>query len=227
MIVKVIIPAVNEEIALPHVLKDLPMEEIDEVIVIDNGSEDKTFSLAEAHGVTALHEPQRGYGQACLKGISYLSQQVPKPDVVVFLDGDYSDYPEEILYILDPIRKGEADMVIGSRFRGKQDKDAMTFPQYVGNRLACYLLEHLYQAKFTDLGPFRAIRYPSLKSLNMQDRDFGWTIEMQIKAVKKKIPWVEVPVSYRKRIGKSKISGTVGGVLMAGYKILYTIFKYR
>ncbi len=218
--ISVIIPAINEERSIGKVISEIP-DWVDETIVVDNGSEDKTAEVARSAGAKVLFEPQRGYGAACLTGIANLDN----PDVVVFLDGDYSDYPEEVTHLVDPILNNEADMVIGSRVFGTAEKGALTPQARFGNWLACKLIRLFWKVRFTDLGPFRAIRFESLKRLNMRDPNYGWTIEMQIKAAQKGVRSIEVPVSYRKRIGKSKVSGTVRGVILAGTKILYTILK--
>ena len=177
-------------------------------------------------GATVLHEPNRGYGNACLTALAYCKEKARRPDVVVFLDGDYSDYPEQMPDLLKPIVEEGVDLVIGSRSLGRRESGSMTVQQIFGNWLATSLMKLFYDARFTDLGPFRAIRFSSLLSLGMQDRNYGWTVEMQLKAAKQKLKCVEVPVRYRKRIGVSKVSGTIKGTIMAGYKILYTIFKY-
>lgn len=221
--ISVIIPVYNEEISIGLVIHDIPKTIVNQIIVVDNGSTDKTVLKAERAGAVAVKEPKRGYGNACLKGISTLSQDT---DVVVFLDGDYSDYPEDMADLVRPIIENKADITIGSRMTGKSEKGALLFQAYFGNKLATFLIQLLWGFRFTDLGPFRAIRYESLKNLNMQDKNFGWTVEMQIKAVVNKLRIVEVPVHYRKRIGKSKITGTLSGAVNAGVKILYTIFKY-
>ena len=223
--IKVIIPAFNEENAVGKVIRDIPKEHVSEVIVVNNASTDQTETAAKALGTTVLNEPQKGYGNACLKGINYLANHETKPDVVVFLDADYSDYPEELPSLVEPIMAGTHDMVIGSRALGDRQSGSMTIPQIFGNWLATTLLRLLYDANFTDLGPFRAIRYSSLIQLNMQDKTYGWTVEMQLKAIKNHLRYMEVPVKYRVRTGKSKISGTIKGTIMAGYKILWTIFK--
>lgn len=217
----VIIPAINEEESLPYVLKDIP-KFVDEIIVVDNGSTDNTVKAAKDNGATVLAEDERGYGAACLKAIEYISEK--KYDIVVFLDGDYSDHPEEMNLIVEPIINEDYDMVIGSRMIGKREKGAMLPQALFGNWLATFLIRLLWKYKFTDLGPFRAIRYESLMKLNMADRNFGWTVEMQIKAAKQKLKCTEVPVSYRKRIGTSKVTGTLSGTVKASYKILYLIF---
>ena len=221
----VIIPALNEEKSLPFVIKDIPKNIINEVIVVDNGSSDGTFLSAQGSGATVVKEERRGYGYACLKGIEYARDKTP--DVVVFLDADHSDYPEEMKYLVKPIIDEDYDMVIGSRIRGQREKGSMTPQAFYGNKFGTFLIKHLFGFTFTDLGPFRAIKFNKLIDLNMQDKTYGWTVEMQIKAVKQKYKIKEVPVSYRVRIGKSKVAGTLKGTIMASYKILLTIFKYR
>lgn len=216
-----IIPAFNEEESLPKVIKDIP-QYVDEVIVVDNGSSDSTGEVAKAYGATVLTENEMGYGAACLKGIEYAKTK--QFDVVVFLDGDYSDFPEEMNLLLYPIIKENYDMVIGSRMIGKRERGAMLPQAIFGNWLAAFLINLFWKYRFTDLGPFRAIKFSTLLNLNMQDRNFGWTVEMQIKAVKQKLRCTEVPVSYRKRIGKSKVTGTIQGTVKASIKILYLIF---
>lgn len=224
--IKVIIPALNEEGSIGKVLKDIPGGLVEEVIVVDNGSADNTEMAARAGGATVLNEPRKGYGYACLKAIDYVNKQPSKPDIIVFLDADYSDHPEEMPKLIALIENGEADMVIGSRALGKRQKGSMTLPQVFGNRLATQLIRLFYGVKFTDLGPFRAIRYEALQKLDMQDKTYGWTVEMQVKAAKFRLKSSEVAVSYRPRIGYSKVSGTVKGTVMAGYKIIMTIFRY-
>jgi glycosyltransferase involved in cell wall biosynthesis len=225
-LVKVIIPAYNEEDAIEKVIREIPKEIVSEVVVVNNGSTDNTENTARQAGATVLNEPVAGYGRACLKGMEYLAQSKPTPDIVVFLDGDYSDYPEEISKLLAPILENKADLVIGSRALGNKERGSMTIQQVFGNWLATRLLKIIYRVKFTDLGPFRAIKYEKLVALNMLDKNYGWTVEMQLKAAKIGLRCVEVPVRYRKRIGVSKVSGTVKGTVMAGYKIITTIFKY-
>ena len=224
--IKVIIPAFNEENAVGKVIGEIPRELIDEVIVIDNGSTDDTFQQALAAGATTLRQPVKGYGLACLTGIEYLKQSSKKTDIVVFIDGDYSDYPSQLPSLIEPIIENRADFVIGSRALGQKEKASMTPQQIFGNWLATRLMRLFFGAQFTDLGPFRAINFDKLIQLGMTDRNYGWTIEMQIKAHKAGLLSIEVPVNYRKRIGISKVSGTVKGTLMAGYKIIWTIFKY-
>lgn len=223
--VAVIIPAMNEAESIGKVVRDIPAELVSEVVVVNNNSTDDTAKVAGDAGATVLHEVQPGYGFACLKGISYLGQQQVPPDVVVFMDGDYADHPEDMESLLQPLFNG-ADMVIGSRATGQRQRGSLTVPQRFGNWLATKLIANLYGVHFTDLGPFRAIRWQRLQELNMQDTTYGWTAEMQVKAAKKGYVCKEVPVRYRRRIGRSKVSGTVKGTVMAGYKIIYTIFKY-
>jgi len=222
--VDVIIPALNEQDALPLVLRDIPRPPVRRVIVADNGSTDRTAEVALKNGAEVVHEPERGYGAACLKALAHLAAD--PPDIVVFLDGDYSDHPDELLSLIDPIRAGDADMVVGSRTRGRQERGALSPQQRAGNAIACGALRLLYGVRYTDLGPFRAIRWGALRALGMQDRNYGWTIEMQIKAAQRGITYREVPVSYRQRIGVSKVSGTVRGSVSAGAKILWLLGRY-
>lgn len=226
LIIKIIIPAFNEENGIGEVIREIPKGLIAEIVVVNNASTDNTERIAKEAGATVLREPIPGYGRACLKGIDYINQSNPFPDIVVFLDADHSDYPEEIVELIKPIVDGNADLVIGSRALGQKESGSMTPQQIFGNWLATRLLDLFYGVKFTDLGPFRAIKYNTLIAMDMQDKTYGWTVEMQLKAAKKGFRCVEVPVRYRKRIGFSKISGTVKGTIMAGYKILATIFKY-
>jgi len=223
----VIIPAFNEENAIGKVVSEIPKQLVSEVIVVNNNSTDQTSKAALAESATVLFEPTKGYGMACLKGMDYLANTRKEPtDVVVFLDADYSDYPEQMIEMVKPIQENQADLVIGSRALGKREGGSMTIPQVFGNWLATSLMHWFYGHKFTDLGPFRAIRYSSLLALDMQDKTYGWTVEMQVKALKQKLRCEEMPVDYRNRIGFSKISGTVKGTILAGYKIITTIFKY-
>jgi len=217
----VIIPAYNEELSLPKVIKGIP-NFIDEIVVTNNGSTDNTVAEARKAGATVLTEYEKGYGAACLKAIEYIKDK--KYDIVVFIDGDYSDHPEEMNLVVGPILNNDYDLVIGSRMIGKREKGAMLPQAMFGNWLASFFIKFFWKYKFTDLGPFRAIKYSSLIKLNMVDRNFGWTVEMQIKAAKQKLKTVEVPVSYRKRIGKSKVTGTIKGSVKASVKILYLIF---
>ncbi len=225
-IIKVIIPAYNEENGVGEVIAEIPKDLVSEIIVVNNASTDKTEEVARTAGAIVLKEPIPGYGKACLKGMEYIANTNEKTDIVVFIDADHSDFPEEMQKLVEPIIKNEVDMVIGSRALGKKEKGSMAPQQIFGNWLATRLMKLIYNANFTDLGPFRAIRYSNLLALNMEDKNFGWTVEMQVKAAKQKIRFTEIPVKYRNRIGHSKISGTIKGTIMAGYKILYTIFKY-
>ena len=224
MRVLVIIPAFNEARSIGLVIGDLPRDVVDEVVVVNNASTDETENNARAAGATVVTENNQGYGWACLRGIEYARQK--NPDVVVFLDGDYSDHPEEITDLLAPILRNEADFVIGSRMTGRREPGAMLPQALFGNRLACWLMRVIWGADYTDLGPFRAIRFNQLLSIGMEDKTYGWTIEMQIKAIKAGLRCTEVPVSYRKRVGVSKITGTLSGTLKASYKILWTIARY-
>ena len=214
----VVIPALNEEKSIGRVLDDIP-DWVDEVIVADNGSTDGTMAQAEAHGARVVTQPIRGYGAACLKGIAALTPC----DIVVFIDGDYSDHPEEMGALVAPIIDDVADLVIGSRARGNAAKGSLTPPQKFGNWLACCLMTFFWKGEFTDLGPFRAIRSTSLEAIGMADKNFGWTVEMQIKALQGGLRCAEIPVSYRERIGISKVSGTIKGSVLAGYTILRVI----
>jgi glycosyltransferase involved in cell wall biosynthesis len=220
--ISVIIPAFNEEQSIGLVLGALPQDQIHEVIVVDNNSTDNTARVAIEKGARMVEEKRRGYGSACLKGISELDN----PHIVVFVDGDFSDYPEEIVQLVTPIESGEVDFVLGSRMILPESRQALLPQSRYGNQLAVFLIRLFFRHQYTDLGPFRAIRYESLKSLDMQDTNFGWTVEMQIKAVQKGLRILEVPVKYRERIGVSKITGTFSGTIKAGTKIIYTIFKY-
>ena len=225
MRIVVIIPALDEERSLPKVLAEIPRSLASEVVVVDNGSGDRTSEVARAAGATVLSEPRAGYGQACLTGIAYLAKE--PPEVVVFVDGDYSDRAAEMTDLVEPILEGRADFVVGSRVLGQRERGALAPHARWGNWLATRMLHTLYGCRFTDLGPFRAIRYETLLALDMQDRDYGWTAEMQAKAARSSVRSTEVPVSYHRRIGKSKITGTVKGTVMAGYKILTTILRLR
>jgi glycosyltransferase involved in cell wall biosynthesis len=224
-IIKVIIPAFNEAQSIANVINDIP-NIVDEIIVVNNNSTDNTEINAKNAGATILKEPKKGYGYACLKGMEYISKQNIKPDIIVFLDGDYSDYPEELTKIVKPIIEENIDFVIGSRIKRLREKGSMTPQQVFGNWLATFLMKLFFGAKFTDLGPFRAITYDKLLALKMEDKTYGWTVEMQLKAIKQKLNYIEVPVTYRNRIGVSKVSGTVKGSIFAGVKILAWIFKY-
>ncbi|TGD80649.1 glycosyltransferase family 2 protein [Hymenobacter wooponensis] len=227
-LIDVIIPAYNEEGSIAKVLAEIPAGLVREVIVVDNNSSDRTGEVAQAAGATVLREPRPGYGHACLAGMArcFGRTAAEQPDIIVFLDGDYSDYPADMTALVAPILRGEADMVIGSRALGERESGSMLPQQIFGNWLATTLLRWFYGAQFTDLGPFRAIRREALEQIGMQDTTYGWTVEMQLKAARLKLRNVEVPVRYRRRIGVSKVSGTVKGTLGAGYKILWTIFRY-
>jgi len=224
-VIDVIIPAYNEEKSIGNVLKDIPKEWVREIIVCNNNSTDRTAEVAACNGATVLLQAQKGYGSACLKGIEHIKSKTEAPDIVVFLDGDYSDHPEELPDVVKPIIEKDMDLVIGSRALGKMEKGAMMPQQIFGNWLATNLIRLFYRYEFTDLGPFRAIKWPKLMEINMVDPDFGWTVEMQVKAAKYKLKCIEVPVKYRQRIGVSKVSGTIRGTILAGHKILWTIFK--
>lgn len=223
-IVDVIIPAFNEERSIAKVIKDIP-QWVREIIVCNNASTDNTKTTASEAGATVVDQPIPGYGIACLKGLEHIDQKDIHPEIVVFLDGDYSDYPEQMEMLIKPIVEDEHDLVIGSRAMGDLEKGSMTPQQIFGNWLATNLIKLIYNYQFTDLGPFRAIRWTALKRIDMQDKDYGWTVEMQVKAAKYKLKCSEVAVDYRKRIGVSKVSGTIKGTLLAGHKILWTIFK--
>lgn len=226
-IIDVIIPAYNEERSIPHVLNDIPKELVREVIVCNNASKDRTAEVARKNGATVVNQPEPGYGNACLKGIEFVMNKPinEQPDIIVFVDGDYSDYPQEMYQLIDPILKKDMDMVIGSRALGNLESGSMTPQQIFGNWLATNLIRLFYNYHFTDLGPFRALKWSKLLEMKMEDKNFGWTVEMQVKAAKMKFKCTEIPVNYRKRIGVSKISGTIKGTILAGHKILWTIFK--
>ena len=223
--IKVIIPAFNEANSIGRVIADIP-KHVNEVIVVSNNSTDKTIAIAESAGATVLEENQRGYGYACLKGLAYIKESLVKPDIIVFLDGDYSDYPEYLDAIVRPIIKCDVDLVIGARAKELREDGSMTTPQIFGNWLATRLMKLFFKSRFTDLGPFRAIKYDTLLGLEMEDKTYGWTVEMQLKVLKQRLAYTEVKVPYRNRIGVSKISGTLKGAIFAGVKILGWIFKY-
>ena len=226
----VLIPALDEEAALPRVLADLPREgplwRVRQVIVVDNGSADRTAEVARAAGAVVVSEPRRGYGAACLAGMARVRPD--PPGVLVFLDADHSDDPGDLPALLAPLARGEADLVIGSRVARMRERGAFTPVQSFGNALAAALMRVLFGARFTDLGPFRAIRWEALERLGMRDRDYGWTVEMQTRALRARLRCAEVPVAYRRRrLGASKVSGTIRGVAGAGWKILSTIARVR
>jgi glycosyltransferase involved in cell wall biosynthesis len=221
----VIIPAFNEGKSIGHVITEIP-EVVSEIVVVNNQSTDNTASVAEAAGATVLFEENMGYGHACLRGIKYLRGRSKPPSIVVFMDGDYSDYPEDLHKVIRPILDGDVEFVVGARTGALREKGSMTPQQRFGNGLATFLMRMIYRSRFTDLGPFRAISYQTLLDLEMEDKTYGWTVEMQLKVLKRKIAYTEVPVRYKKRIGISKVSGTVKGTIFAGIKILGWIFKY-
>lgn len=224
-LIKVIIPAINEEASIAKVITEIP-NIVSEIIVVNNGSTDQTKVTAEQAGATVLDEPLKGYGNACLRGLRYIAAFDKSPDIIVFLDGDYSDYPSEMTSLLAPIIDNDIDLVIGARKAEFREKGSMTFPQRFGNGLATTLMRWFFNSKFTDLGPFRAIKYKKLVALKMEDKTYGWTVEMQLKALKQHLKYTEIPVRYKNRIGTSKVSGTLKGAIFAGVKILSWIFKY-
>lgn len=223
--IRVIIPAYNEEDSIGKVIGEIP-NIVEEIIVVSNNSSDNTEVVARNAGANVLRENKKGYGHACLLGMEHIAKTAPDTDIVVFLDGDYSDYPEELLLLIKPILEDNLDLVIGARAARLRLPNSMTPQQVFGNWLATFLMKIFFGARFTDLGPFRAIKYQKLLELKMEDKTYGWTVEMQLKALKQNLSYVEVPVRYRKRIGVSKVSGTIRGTVMAGVKILGWIFKY-
>ncbi|MEM6457349.1 MAG: glycosyltransferase family 2 protein [Acidobacteriota bacterium] len=223
--VDVVLPAYNEEASLPLVLGDLPRPPVRRAVVADNNSVDRTAAVATEGGAIVVPAPTQGYGSACLAGLAYLRANDP-PDIVVFLDADYSDHPEELPQVIAPIVRGEADAVIGSRVLGTRERGALLPQARAGNLVACTLIRLIYGHRYTDLGPFRAIRWDAFERLGMRDPNYGWTAELQVKALRRGLRIVEVPVSYRKRVGVSKITGTISGSVRAGYKILWTIARY-
>jgi glycosyltransferase involved in cell wall biosynthesis len=229
-VVDVLMPAFNEADSLPFVLRDLPRNLIRQIIVCDNASTDNTASIAKAGGATVVYAPEKGYGSACLSGMEWIKNHpnLQPPDILVFIDSDYSDHPEDLPKVVAPILEQQADLVIGSRTLGNMQPGAMTLPQRLGNWLAPALIRLCFGYRFTDLGPFRAIRWEKLIELQMTDRNFGWTVEMQVKAAKRKLRCAEVPVQYRSRIaGKSKVSGSLRGSTNAAVKIISTIIKHK
>lgn len=225
MIVDVVIPAYNEEDSIGLVLADIPPGLVRRVVVADNNSRDATAARARAAGAEVVPAPVQGYGSACLAALGHLRRTGP-PEVVVFLDADHSDHPEEMPMLLEPIARGEADLVVGSRVLGEAERGALLRRARWGNRFACLLVRMLYGHRHTDLGPFRAITWRALESLRMRDPNFGWTAEMQVKALRRGLRVVETPVSYRRRTGVSKITGTASGTLQAGWKIVATVLRY-
>jgi glycosyltransferase involved in cell wall biosynthesis len=225
-LIDVIIPAYNEQDSVGSVLNDIPKGLCRDVVVVNNNSTDNTAENARLAGATVIDQTNQGYGFACLKGMEYIANKEVKPDIIIFIDADYSDHPEEMVDLIHPITDHNFDMVIGSRSKGIREQGAMMPQQLFGNWLATWLMKLFYKVEYTDLGPFRAIKYDQLVALNMEDTTYGWTVEMQLKAAKQRFRIAEVPVNYRKRIGVSKITGTVKGTILAGYKIITTIFKY-
>ena len=223
--IKVIIPAFNEADSIAQVIHEIP-DTVSEIVVVNNNSTDETAKTAKKAGATVLTENKMGYGYACLGGMEYVAQQSENPDIIVFIDGDYSDYPQELTKVVQPILEQNIDFVIGARTKELREPGSMTPQQVFGNWLATFLMKLFFRATYTDLGPFRAIKYDKLLTLEMEDKTYGWTVEMQLKALKKKLTYIEVPVRYKKRIGISKVSGTVKGSIFAGIKILGWIFKY-
>lgn len=223
--IKVIIPAINEGDSIGKVVSELP-EQVSEIVVVDNGSKDQTMENARKAGATVIKETRRGYGSACLKGVEYISKQSKAGDIIVFIDGDYSDYPAELDKVVAPILEDNIDFVVGARSKSLREPGSMTPQQVFGNRLATFLMKLFFNSKFTDLGPFRAIRFEKLKALEMRDTTYGWTVEMQLKVLRHKMTYTEIPVHYKRRIGVSKVSGTLKGTIFAGIKILGWIFKY-
>lgn len=227
MIIDVVIPAYNEEESIPLVLADIDKDLIRNVVVVNNNSTDQTVEAALRGGAIVIDESHQGYGAACLRGIKFVNESEPPADIIVFMDADYSDYGEEIEQLVKPLIEGEVEFTLGSRALGDREKGAMMPQQLFGNWLATSLLRLFYGVRFSDLGPFRAIKTTTLNSLEMKDQDFGWTVEMQIKIAKQKIKYKEFPARYRRRVGVSKITGTLKGTILAGYKIIYTLIKYR
>ncbi|MBD0851621.1 glycosyltransferase family 2 protein [Maribacter arenosus] len=223
--IKVIIPAHNEADSIAQVIHEIP-KTVSEIVVVNNNSTDDTAITAKKAGATVLNETKMGYGYACLCGMEYVAKQSDRPDIIVFIDGDYSDYPKELTKLVQPIIEQNIDFVIGARVKDKREAGSMTPQQIFGNWLATFLMKLFFGATFTDLGPFRAIKYEKLLALEMEDKTYGWTVEMQLKALKEKLTYIEVPVRYKKRIGISKVSGTIKGSIFAGIKILGWIFKY-
>jgi glycosyltransferase involved in cell wall biosynthesis len=227
VIIDLIIPALNEERSIPLLIKAIDREVIRDIIVADNGSSDDTTTVATNSGATVIHEDRRGYGYACMAGINYCRAKSIPPDVLVFMDGDFADDPDDLKKIIEPIALNGADLVIGSRVSGTRESGSLTVPQLFGNRLAGFLIRIFFGVRFTDLGPFRAIRLSKLVEMNLKEMTYGWTVEMQLKGAKMKMKCVEVPVNYRRRhSGTSKVSGTLTGTILAGYRILFVVFRF-
>ncbi|MBB78480.1 MAG: UDP-glucose--dolichyl-phosphate glucosyltransferase [Crocinitomicaceae bacterium] len=224
-IISVVIPAFNEEKSIGKVISEIDKTIVKHIIVVNNNSTDKTHEIAKKHGAIVVFEKKKGYGYACLKGIEKTKEL--NTDIIVFMDGDYSDFPTEIKKIITPILNEKIDFVVGSRIKGKREKGSLTIPQIFGNWLATRLIKLVYKKSYTDLGPFRAIKATVLEDLNMRDKTYGWTIEMQIKIIIKKYKFKEISVNYRNRIGVSKVSGTIKGTIFAGIKIIFAVFRYR
>lgn len=223
--IDVVIPALDEEASLPLVLAALPHPPVRRVVVADNGSADGTARVAREGGAVVVPAARRGYGSACLAALDHLRRHDP-PEIVVFIDADFSDHPDELPRLVAPILAGTADVTIGSRVLGRRERGALLPQARAGNLVACLLIRLLYGHRYTDLGPFRAARWDALERLGMSDPNFGWTAEMQVKALRHGLRVVEVPVSYRRRVGVSKITGTLVGTVRAGYKILWTVLRY-
>ena len=227
MVIDLIIPALNEEASIGYSVRGIDRSLIRDVIVVDNGSTDATTVQAAHAGATVVSESRRGYGYACMRGTNYCRQKNTPPDLIVFMDGDGSDDPADLHKLVEPVTQDKADLVIGSRLKGYAAHGSLTTPQIFGNRLACFLMKIFFGAAYTDLGPLRAVRFSSLVEMHLTEMTYGWTVEMQIKAVRKRMRYTEVPVHYRNRAGgESKVSGTVRGVVLAGYRILEVVFRH-
>lgn len=223
----VLIPVYNEEESIGKVIADIPDDIVSEILIVDNGSSDASANIARTLGATVISQPLRGYGAACLKGIEYFKNQTRQPDLLVFLDGDYSDYPEEIYRLVDKIEEGY-DFVLGSRLLGVKHYNAkLSSHSILGNKLAAFFLKFLFGGNYTDLGPFRIIKFDKLLQLNMADLNYGWTMEMQIKALRQNLKICEIPVHYRERHGGiSKVTGSFTGSIKAFSKITLIVINY-